>query len=110
MFSGDGAEVDRDVAAAALRQRLRQARRHVVGLAQLLAEDVAERDFEDVAAAATRVCSVVLDRRVGEEAQDRLRPGLAALLDDARSVVAGKLDTEIGELWVALPVDGSEPT
>ena len=88
--AGIGAEADARIARSARRQPLREVHRHAVGLAELLAQDVAQRDLEHVGRAEHPLLLVRIGRRIGVEAQDRLGPRLAAAVTVARSVAAGK--------------------
>ena len=58
-----------------------------VGLPELLAQDVAQRDLEHVVAAIDTLLLDRVDRRIGEEADHRLRARLAALLDLAPAAI-----------------------
>ena len=70
--------------------------RDVVGLAHFLAQDVAQRNLEDISRGRDTRLLVFLDRRIGKEAQDRLGAGLAPFFDDDTFGRRRKLDPEVG--------------
>ena len=69
-----------------------------VGLAELLAQDVAQRGLEHVVAAMMRSCSIGSIGRIGEEADHGLAARLASLLDlRALRCAVGKVDADVLE-------------
>ena len=96
--------------AATLRQGLRQPDADRVGLPEIFAEDVAQRDVEDRVGGDDLFLLLRVDRRVGKEADHRLAARLPAGFDLLTLIRLGKVIPTSLNFDVCVPVEGSEPT